>query len=156
LTVAAPPAVEVVPARTRDALAMARLDAALFPSDQSYGLPLIWWYVAAGTHACYVARSADRLAGFVIGSVEAPGEGHVLTIDVARDLQGRGVGSTLLTTLESKLASRGCVRMALEVEVGNDAAAALYERHGYRPLGLVPNYYRTGSDALLMVKEMES
>jgi ribosomal-protein-alanine N-acetyltransferase len=41
--------------------------------------------------------------------------------------------------------------LTLEVRVSNDAAQALYRRHGFRLVGLRRRYYRdTGEDALIM------
>ena len=44
--------------------------------------------------------------------------------------------------------------MVLETATTNSAAIALWEKHGYRELGIVENYYGSGLDAFRMSKEL--
>jgi ribosomal-protein-alanine N-acetyltransferase len=46
--------------------------------------------------------------------------------------------------------ARGSIHLTLEVLVGNDPAIALYRRFGMAPVGVRPNYYPNGGDALIM------
>ncbi|HET9629857.1 MAG TPA: GNAT family N-acetyltransferase, partial [Novosphingobium sp.] len=54
----------------------------------------------------------------------------------------RGVGGRLLERFALAARERGARRLLLEMRRGN-TAEALYLAHGFRPVGLRPNYYRT-------------
>lgn len=78
-----------------------------------------------------------------------PGYGFVapdvpeLTIGVALEARGRGVGTALLTALLATADERGCRAVSLSVEDGN-AARRLYERSGFVRVGR-----NGGSDTLV-------
>jgi GNAT superfamily N-acetyltransferase len=51
---------------------------------------------------------------------------------VLPEVRSHGLGTRLLETAEAALAARGCVRLQLQLAVGNAAGRAFYERRGYR------------------------
>jgi ribosomal protein S18 acetylase RimI-like enzyme len=58
--------------------------------------------------------------------------GHISTIVVSRDAEGRGVARVLLDAAEAWCRERGYRLLTLNVFEGNDAARRLYERAGFR------------------------
>lgn len=75
----------------------------------------------------------------------------VMTIGVAHEAQRRGLGSRLLEALVDRARQLRARSVMLEVRVDNDAAIALYERHGFVTVGRRPRYYHPGGiDALVM------
>lgn len=90
--------------------------------------------------------------GFMI----VAGEGHITSVAVHPDCQGRRIGARLM--LELHRAARridGLGALSLEVRVSNAAAQRLYRWFGYAPVGARKNYYRGGpgnkrEDALVM------
>jgi ribosomal protein S18 acetylase RimI-like enzyme len=83
----------------------------------------------------------------------APGYGFVdestpeVSAAVLPAYRGRGVGTALLRALEHEAREQGIKRLSLSVE-GDNPAAALYKRLGFRPVG------REGN-ALTMVIELD-
>ena len=78
-------------------------------------------------------------------------EGHVSTMAVNPNNQGSGLGSLLLADLCSSAISLNLVAITLEVRVGNLKAQSLYQKFGFAPAGIRPNYYSdTSEDALIM------
>jgi ribosomal protein S18 acetylase RimI-like enzyme len=57
---------------------------------------------------------------------------EVLSIAVAADAGGRGIGGALLATALEDLAATGVPAARVVTAVGNDAALAMYERAGFR------------------------
>jgi ribosomal protein S18 acetylase RimI-like enzyme len=57
---------------------------------------------------------------------------EVLSIAVAADAEGRGIGGTLLGAALDRLAEAGTPAVRVVTAVGNDAALAMYERAGFR------------------------
>lgn len=58
---------------------------------------------------------------------------------VLPELQGHGLGSTLLRRMESMLELEGAERVQLETPADNVSAVRFYERQGYRILALRPD-----------------
>jgi ribosomal-protein-alanine N-acetyltransferase len=84
---------------------------------------------------------AREIAGFAL-SRHGFGEEELLLFAVAPRFRRRGVGHRLLERFAQAARERGAERLLLEMRRGNDAEG-LYLRHGFHPVGLRPNYYRT-------------
>jgi ribosomal-protein-alanine N-acetyltransferase len=95
--------------------------------------------------------------GFVLGQVAAD-EAEIISIGVAKEWQGVGLGKRLVEGLERALKRAGAKRIFLEVAEDNTAARALYEGHGFTEATRRKGYYpRAGSpavDALVMSKAL--
>jgi ribosomal-protein-alanine N-acetyltransferase len=78
-------------------------------------------------------------------------EGHITTVAVDPDVQGRRVGTRLLLAMLRDAIGRGVRNVTLEVRASNDAAIALYRRFGFAPAGVRANYYADPvEDALVL------
>ncbi|MNE90586.1 ribosomal-protein-alanine N-acetyltransferase [compost metagenome] len=65
--------------------------------------------------------------------------------------RGKKLGERLLTELRRKANNRGAKRMTLEVRVTNRIAQNLYEKLGFRSVGVRKGYYTDNNeDALIM------
>ncbi|MCX9190482.1 ribosomal-protein-alanine N-acetyltransferase [Carbonactinospora thermoautotrophica] len=126
------------------------LERALFPED-AWSPELFWSELAdPDNHWYVVAEEAGELVGYA-GLAVIGDEGHVQTIAVRRDRQGRGVGRTLLSALLDEAARRGCREVLLEVRADNPRAQELYRRFGFTVLGVRPRYYQpAGVDGIVM------
>ena len=56
-------------------------------------------------------------------------------------------------TIETALDCRA-VKITLEVKESNTPAIKLYMKNGFIPVGVKPNYYHDGSDAIYMQRPM--
>jgi tRNA (guanine37-N1)-methyltransferase len=81
-----------------------------------------------------VARRAGRLVGSVRGEVRDGDVWYVGRLMVAPDLQGAGLGSTLLAHVEA-LAPAGTRAVALVTGVLSASNVSFYRRRGYRVVG---------------------
>lgn len=80
-----------------------------------------------------VAVDAD---GLVVGAGMAGYDGHrgwVNYLAVRPDLQGSGLGRTLMGEFEQRLAAMGCPKLNLQVRAGNEQVLGFYESLGYEP-----------------------
>lgn len=77
---------------------------------------------------------------------------YSLAVDTAH--RGQKIGQRLLTKMLDELGQRGVQRVYLEVEQANTNAIHLYERHGFRPIEVLPDYYGAGKDGLHMRCQM--
>ena len=102
--------------------------------------------------ACFwlAVLTEDALAGYA-GMRTVLDEGYISNIAVSPALRKRGFGMALVKALQREGAKRGLSFLTLEVRVGNREARRLYERAGFREVGLRPGYYeKPREDALLM------
>jgi ribosomal-protein-alanine N-acetyltransferase len=97
-----------------------------------------------------VAESSDAIAGYA-GLLAAGGQADVLTIAVAADRWGQGIGSQLLDRLLAEARSRGATEVFLEVRADNARAQRLYQWRGFIEVGIRRGYYQpSGMDAIVM------
>ncbi len=109
---------------------------------------------------------ANRLASYLVvrsdGDLVAYGgiwlmvdEAHVTTFAVDPAWRRQRVGETLLPRASrSRRRPRHAREATLEVRLSNVPARRLYEKYGFRPVGLRPRYYSdNGEDALIMTTE---
>jgi ribosomal-protein-alanine N-acetyltransferase len=81
-------------------------------------------------------------------------EAHVTTFAVHPLWRRRHIGDQLLLALLDIAVARHAHEATLEVRLSNLAARKLYEKFGFRPVGLRPRYYSDdGEDALIMTTE---
>jgi ribosomal-protein-alanine N-acetyltransferase len=133
-----------------DLAQVAELEQHLFPSSP-WSLE-VWWSELAGvprSRHYVVAAGSDGLAGFAGLAVAGP-DADVVTLAVAEQERGRGLGTRLLRTLLDEARRRRCRLVFLEVDAANAAARALYARHGFVDLDRRVGYYGPGRDALVM------
>jgi ribosomal-protein-alanine N-acetyltransferase len=108
---------------------------------------------------------SNRLARYLVVSVHGElvayagvwllvDEAHVTTFAVMPDWRERGIGGRLLMAVLRLAEDIGASVATLEVRLSNLPARRLYEKFGFRPVGIRPRYYSdNGEDALIMTTE---
>jgi ribosomal-protein-alanine N-acetyltransferase len=100
-----------------------------------------------------VARTDETIVGFA-GLWVMVDEAHVTTFAVDPRWRRRGVGERLLLALLDISVARRAREATLEVRLSNMPARRLYEKYGFRPVGIRPRYYSdNGEDALIMTTD---
>jgi ribosomal protein S18 acetylase RimI-like enzyme len=83
----------------------------------------------------FAAFEGERCVGLV--TYELDGEAfEIVTLDALEE--GRGIGTALLRAAEGAAREAGCARVQLLTTNNNLRALALYQKRGYRLVGLVP------------------
>lgn len=103
-------------------------------------------------YACWVYVRDGELIGYTVLML-ASDEAHLLNLSIAASCQRQGYGSLLLQRVFDLARGRGARLLFLEVRPSNTGALQLYERHGFRSVGLRRDYYPavTGrEDALVL------
>lgn len=100
-----------------------------------------------------VIRVDGRVVGFG-GIWLMVDEAHVTTFAIHPDWRRLRLGERLLVALLDVAVDRRAGEATLEVRLSNLAARRLYEKYGFRPVGIRPRYYTDdGEDALIMTTE---
>ena len=90
----------------------------------------------------------QTLIGF-LALQDLAGELEITQLAVKKAYQGQGLANQLMEFLSDRPE-----RIFLEVRASNQVARALYEKHGFLPVGQRKNYYQNPvEDAILMARE---
>jgi len=100
-----------------------------------------------------VARWGGEIVGFA-GMWLLVDEAHVTTFATRGTWRRQGIGERLLLALLDLARAHGAREATLEVRPSNTAARRLYEKYGFRNVGVRPRYYSDNhEDALIMTTE---
>ena len=81
-------------------------------------------------------------------------EAHITTFAIHPAWRRQHIGERLLLAFLDLAVDRGAHEATLEVRLSNLPARRLYEKYGFRPVGLRPRYYSDDNeDALIMTTE---
>jgi ribosomal-protein-alanine N-acetyltransferase len=140
-----------------DVAAVAGLDKSVFGAEAwSVGMLTEELASAPATRWYLIAEEAGAVLGYA-GLLVAGDQADVVTLAVAAERWGEGIGTALLDGLIGEAARRGCTELFLEVRVDNDRAKRLYRRHGFEGIGLRHGYYQpSGTDALVMRRPIQA
>jgi len=139
----------------RDIPRLAELEQELFAGDA--WLAETWWAELAGRprREYVVLEGMSGIEGYA--GVDHGGDvADIMTVAVSPERRGRGLGDRLVDTLLDRARSRGAGAVMLEVRADNDAARALYRRHGFAEISVRRYYYQPGDvDAVVMRRRLE-
>jgi [ribosomal protein S18]-alanine N-acetyltransferase len=100
-----------------------------------------------------VAHAGEEIAAFA-GMWLLVDEAHIITFAVHPAWRRQRIGERLLLALLDLALDGGANEATLEVRLSNLPARRLYEKYGFRPVGLRPRYYSdNGEDALIMTTD---
>jgi ribosomal-protein-alanine N-acetyltransferase len=108
-------------------------------------------------YCCVVLEVGGETVAYGVLSIAAA-EAHLLNLCVRPAFQRRGLGADLLAWLLARAREGGAREVFLEVRPSNESALLLYERAGFRRIGLRRNYYRSDNgreDAVVLVRTLE-
>ncbi len=101
-----------------------------------------------------VAQFKDIIIGYACARYFLD-ECHLLNLAVHPDYRRLGVASSLLEDLFDRLKDKGCIYFYLEVRISNYSSRKLYEKFGFKTVGIRKKYYLCPiEDAVIMMKEL--
>ncbi len=152
-------AVSVEPQPRLRPMREADLDAVMAVEKRAYAFPWsrgIFRDCLSAGYPGWVMLDGEMLIGYGVLSLAA-GEGHVLNVCIAPEMQGRGLGRTLLQAMLKHARDVKAERVFLEVRPSNPHAKQLYESEGFNEIGRRPRYYPAHEgreDAIVMAIEL--
>lgn len=100
-----------------------------------------------------VAEAAFKVVGYVSFNYVLD-EGYINNIAVKGQARNKGVAKKLLTALSNKATDLKLSFISLEVRKSNTAAISLYNKCGYKDMGVRKDFYaHPKEDAIIMTKE---
>lgn len=94
-----------------------------------------WRERLEGVELNLFAEVDGRVAGMVSATPPVDGESDLISMWVAPEGRGKGVGDALVQAVVRWARQQGAQRVALDVREGNRHALALYERNGFSDTG---------------------
>jgi len=140
----------VEPAQIDDIDAIYEIEQENFSSPWSK----ISFYEELKHHYSYLWVAKDtitrEIAGFICFWIIWD-EMHILNIAVRKSLQGRGIGSLLISEAFNYAVKKQVKWIRLEVRETNQKAISFYKKLGFKKVGRRRRYYfDTGEDAIIM------
>ncbi len=86
-------------------------------------------------------ESRDELIVGFVGVWLLADEAHIVTVAVREDYRGRGIGELLLIAGIELAREQRQAQVTLECRVSNKVALSLYQKYGFRQVGLRRRYY---------------
>jgi ribosomal-protein-alanine N-acetyltransferase len=93
----------------------------------------------SGYHAQVLVQGGELRGYYVL--MKGMDETHLLNITVAPALQGQGLARWMLDDLVQWSILQGAQWLWLEVRTSNSRARRIYERYGFKEVGVRRNYY---------------
>lgn len=103
------------------------------------------------TARAFLAESGGHAVGYVMARISGE-EGEILNLAVLPKSRRKGIARCLLDEALGSIAAAGVKEAYLEVRQSNAEALALYQSHGFRPVGLRPDYYRDPREDALVLR----
>lgn len=102
---------------------------------------------------CIVAKIENEIVGFA-SIWKAVSDIHITNIIVRKDLRLHGIGKLLLEKLIEISKLEDINSITLEVNYKNNPAIKLYEKYGFKKVGIRKKYYKGIDDAVIMTMEV--
>ena len=104
---------------------------------------VLWFerYADSGPHQLFVAEGEGRVLGYAGSNAFRTKPAYYTTAEVtiylAADATGRGIGTQLYTTLFETLAGEELRLAIASITLPNEASVRLHEKFGFRPAGVM-------------------
>lgn len=110
-----------------------------------------FWEEVANDKTYYLlALDNDKIIGYV-GAWLLLDEAHITNVAIMPEYRGRGIGTQMMVEFIRIVKERGITAMTLEVRPSNKVALVLYDRLGFKSVGLRKGYYQdNGESAMIM------
>ncbi|MBX3571174.1 MAG: peptidase C39 family protein [Mesorhizobium sp.] len=136
------------PARASDIDALVRIENAVFPTDR-ISRRSFRQLIERETAETLVAEIDGQIVGYCMVLFRmGSGVARLYSIAVATESGGSGVGRLLLDAAEKIAYDHDRLILRLEVRDDNARAIRIYEKGGYRRIGMEPDYYEDHAPAL--------
>jgi ribosomal-protein-alanine N-acetyltransferase len=151
--------VKIRPARPSDAHFIGQLSGRAFHMYGPYKDTISRWFESEMTFTLVALLDRKPVGFAMIGYRLDEGTpryvSELLAIAVERDRQRMGIGQMLLLEIEKKAVELDLKRMVLHTAIENIAAQRLFTRNGYSRWAINRNFYPSGQDAVLMIKDIQ-
>ncbi len=135
-------------AKLSDADIISKLEIDIF-KNSAWSVNNILYEIRNNSNNIFVVEENNQgIIGYIFIRIIKP-EAHILNIAVAKDYRRIGVGTELFEFGIDYIKKKGCKEVFLEVKENNTAAKRLYEKFGFKKIGIRKKYYADNENALI-------
>jgi ribosomal-protein-alanine acetyltransferase len=102
-----------------------------------------------------IATTNKNIIGFIVAIPTDVSTIKVVLFSVKPNYRKQGVGSMLLNSLIEKMKKIDFFFFDLEVKTSNTSAICFYERHGFKKIKHIENFYQNNESAFIMRKSLK-
>ena len=124
-------------------------DCLLSDFDDFWSYNILKQELENGKSKYFVAKQENEIVGFA-GIMLIIDEVNIMNIVVKKDKRNLGIGSSLLEEIIGYSKVHNATSITLEVNEKNIPAIKLYEKYGFKQVGLRKKYYNNEDNAILM------
>jgi [ribosomal protein S18]-alanine N-acetyltransferase len=135
-----------------DAVGVAELERDLFGPD-AWSLPMVVAELTGEDRFAVVAVAGEELIGYAV-TMRTGDVVDLQRIGVHPSHRRAGIARALLKAAVERAAAEEAQGMLLEVSAGNGSAIAFYTAEGFAEIDRRRRYYRDGSDALVLRRQL--
>ena len=124
-------------------------DCLLTDFDNFWSYNILKQELENGKSKYFVAKQENEIVGFA-GILLIIDQVNIMNIVVKKDKRNFGIGSLLLEVIIRYSKIHNATSITLEVNEKNIPAIKLYEKYGFKQVGLRKKYYNNEDNAILM------
>ena len=124
-------------------------DCLLTDFDNFWSYNILKQELENGKSKYFVAKQENEIVGFA-GILLIIDQVNIMNIVVKKDKRNFGIGSSLLEEIIRYSKIHNATSITLEVNEKNIPAIKLYEKYGFKQVGLRKKYYNNEDNAILM------
>lgn len=124
-------------------------DCLLTDFDNFWSYNILKQELENGKSKYFVVKQENEIVGFA-GIMLVIDEVNIMNIVVKKDKRNLGIGSSLLEEIIRYSKIHNATSITLEVNEKNIPAIKLYEKYGFKQVGLRKKYYNNEDNAILM------
>ncbi len=99
-----------------------------------------------------IAELGQKVTGFLVGIITQEKKAKILMISVSEYQQRKNIGSALLKEFEHTILKENIKEIELEVRTRNKKAIRFYQKHDYKIVDKILDYYQNSDNAYIMKK----
>ena len=146
----------VEPATLADVNQLAALEQHLFMTDHRSRKNLRYLIQRATVIVARIEKAQEIVGYAILLGRKDSRKRRIYSLGVAASARNCGIGSKLVSALETNARKAGCTLLTLEVNDSSKAAIDFYHNYGFKQCGFRYGYYEDGGHALLMSKSLAS
>ena len=124
-------------------------DCLLTDFDNFWSYNILKQELENGKSKYFVVKQENEIVGFA-GIMLIIDEVNIMNIVVKKDKRNLGIGSSLLEEIIRYSKIHNATSITLEVNEKNVPAIRLYEKYGFKQVGIRKKYYNNEDNAILM------
>lgn len=109
-----------------------------------------FWEEVQNENALYLVMEIDGSIFGYMGAWLIEKEAHITNVAIHPKYQKKGLGHKLVKKMLERCKEKNITSSTLEVRPSNAPAIALYEKLGFKSVGIRPKYYEDGEGAMIM------